>query len=735
MKGNIYYVADNNIFGYINGHDGVEYYFHKSALVNCTIYDLYEGDLVEFDYVRDAKGISAYNLRKLDGVQVDKNGNTHPGINPLICLDHFGKLEKNIIDKLSETFYVTNGGSVLQIGQSIYKYCLVKPTSIFTEQFNLQREIAVIFSDYSSFEPRTLDALSQVIIQKQRSNLRIERICNILISSDTKIESNIRDLLKNDLDMQVIIPFTYNEFSSTDWTSNKLLNRFRDFFFDRDLFALSAPIQKDLYFFGRRDYVQNLVNRALSGEHSGVFGLRRSGKTSVLYAIGRALTRSDIACCFFDCQKYHMSRWHELLFEVALQLKESYKANILLVKEKYTEKQATAQFHDDLNKILPNDNITVLLFDEIEHLTFGIAMSNHWQKENDYIFFWQAIRSYYQTSPNKIAIIIAGTNPKINETPIVNGYDNPMYQQLTNDTYLPAFDLTHTSEMINKLGNYMGLFFNEEVCNLLTIDFGGHPFLIRRVCSSVNKYIIDRGLSKPCSIDKAIYNVVKDTFTQNEADKFCELILHVLMQSYLNEFSLLKKIALNDTDVDIDNTIISHLIGYNLITYTNSIYDFKIEVVRRYLQKHFKYERENLSEEEKRTEISIRRNKCEQALRKLIKTQLLVKYNRNTVCAVVLQSLETKNRSIKSTLSYDDLFDPSKNEIYFTDLINIIKKNWECFGNYFACKKQVAISHLTIINGSRADCHAIDIDDMEFNSFRSSITWLENLLDDYISEN
>ena len=732
MEGNIYYIADKNTYGFINGHDGEEYFFHKSDLLNCTIYNLYEGDFVEFDYIKNDHGLKAIKIRKINGVQTDKNGNANPGINPLINLEHFTERERQIISKLSKVFYITNGGSIIQIGQSTYKYCLAKPTSEFTEQFNLQREIAVVFSDYSNFEPRTLDAIAQVILEKQRSKLRIERICSILISSDPQIELSIRDLLKNDLDMQVIIPFSYQEFNTDNWNPYNIVNRFRGYFFDRDLFAFSAPIQKDLYFFGRRDYVQSLVNRALSGEHSGVFGLRRSGKTSVLFAISRALKRNNIDCIFFDCQKIHQLRWFELLFEVVQQLYIYFQKETEHIQKEYTEKQAISLFHQDLNKLLNSRNPVILLFDEIEHLTFDIAMSSHWKTENDFIFFCQAIRSYYQTYPNKISLIIAGTNPKINETPIVNGYDNPMYEQLTNDTYLPSFDLTHTTEMVNKLGGYMGLKFNDEVCALLTTDFGGHPFLIRRVCSSINKYITEHCIQKPCKIDKGIYNVVKDLFVKNEADSFCELILFVLMHSYPNEFIALKRLAFNANDTSIDNAIISHLIGYNIITQSHQVFDFKIEIVRTYLQNKFKFSRENLTQEEKRTEISIRRNRCEQALRKLIKIQLLGKHDRNAARLAVINNLEESSKAPASMLSYENLFNPDRNIIYFKDLTNIIRNNWDCFKNFFDCKKQIVVSHLTIINDLRVDCHAKDIDDKNFASFRSSIEWLEELLKDYM---
>lgn len=728
MQGNLYYIAESNNYGFITGTDEEEYFFHKKDLLNCKVDDLYEGDLLEFTEGKNEKGLCATNIRKIGGVQIGQNGNVSPGINPLICLDHFSKAEKHIISELQKIFYITNGGKIIKIGQSTYKYCLAKPTSVFSEQFNLQREIIIVFSDYLTFEPRSLDAAAQVIIETQRSTLRVERICNILISSDPNIELKIRDLLKNDLDMQVVVPFTYQEFENKI-DENKILNRFREFFFDRDLFAQSAPIQKDLYFFGRRDYVQSLVNRAMTGEHSGVFGLRRSGKTSVLYAIKRALTRNKIKSILIDCQKMHLYRWNEVLYELLKDIATIYNQKINYTANEFTEKRATSLFHQELNRII--DDKLVILFDEIEHLTFDISITDHWKNGKDFILFWQAIRSFYQTYPNKIAVIIAGTNPKINETPIIAGYDNPMYEQLTNDTFLPAFDLQHTSEMVKKLGGYMGMNFSDEVCTYLTTDFGGHPFLIRRVCSSINKYA-QKKLSKPLNVTKAIYNQAKNLFISSEADRFCELILHVLIQSYANEYAALKHLALSGDYSEVDTTILSHLLGYNIVYESNGVYDFKIEIIKDYLNRTYKFENKNLSQEEKRTEISIRRNKVEQNLRKIIKTQLLSKYNQTIASQRVIVCLEAKYQAKATSLSYNDLFNPHKNNIFFKDLAKIIENNWGCFVNIFNQKKQFTMAQLNIINDLRVDCHAIDISDTEFATFRAAITWLEKILEPFI---
>src|SRR5258707_13907726 len=110
----------------------------------------------------------------------------YPGLNPNIRLSHFNQNEQKIIRCLASEWYVTNGGEPIQLSHtSIYRYVLIKPTNYLKQQFNLEREIVVVFSPYESFEPRTLDAFDAAA--RKHQTLRLERLCGILISMDIAV--------------------------------------------------------------------------------------------------------------------------------------------------------------------------------------------------------------------------------------------------------------------------------------------------------------------------------------------------------------------------------------------------------------------------------------------------------------------------------------------------------------------------------------------------------------------
>ncbi len=90
---------------------------------------------------------------------------TTPGKHSQFALSRFGEEERTILSKLTR-WYLTNSGAHLQLATSEYDYFLMKPTAMFSEMFNIEREIIAVFSPYPRFEPRTLDVFD---VAQQRS--------------------------------------------------------------------------------------------------------------------------------------------------------------------------------------------------------------------------------------------------------------------------------------------------------------------------------------------------------------------------------------------------------------------------------------------------------------------------------------------------------------------------------------------------------------------------------------
>ena len=372
------------------------------------------------------------------------------------------------------------------------------------------------------------------------------------------------------------------------------------------------------------------------------------------------------------------------------------------------------------------------IFDEIENISIKTSPVAHWKSGEDFIPFWQTLRSIFQKETDLLSYLIIGTNPYSIEQSSINGTDNPIYNFITPE-YIPGFNHSDVKEMVYKLGSIMGLHFEEQIFSKLIEDFGGHPFLIRQVCGIINT-LVKESIKKPATIDRLIYLEAKKLFVQKNQN-YIEMILNVLLDYYGVEYEMLEYLAIGDkTEFDFyaqEQSYTNHLIGYGILSKNdNNQYDFKVDLIKDFIAEKNKYKKKELSIEEKLQEISERRNKLEPKLRNLIKTILLSNLGKHEAKEFILNIFGGKRKNTLRKLSYSQLFNASKSEIYFSDLSKIISKKWDLFKNIFLESKQDTFQRLENINKYRNDAHAKEITEDEFILFRLSIEKIEQDLDE-----
>jgi len=662
----------------------------------------------------------------------DMNERVRPGMNPQVILSHFDQQERQILERFKKDWYVTNGGCELWLSPtSNYRYALIKPTDIFQEMFNIDREIVLLFSPYENFEPRTLDAIPKATAKHPA--LRIERICSVLVSKDPDITHKLRELLKNDQEAQIVVPFTYNELKVSKSDPYFFRNRFIEHFYARDLFASESPLRKDLYFFGRTDLVHSILNRHRSNQVSGLFGLRKTGKTSVIFGVQRGLQKVEGVSAFIDCQTpaFHRLRWNHALHHVLVEVRKQNDLNERLGQlDDYTETQAPVFFEKHLRRMSEQlgSKAIMLIFDEIENITPTVSPSEHWRGGGDFVLFWQTIRSLFQSSSGLFSYLLVGTNPLCVELPTIGSTDNPLFAQVPLE-YIPGFDVPHTREMVRRLGRIMGLNFDEVIYGKLTEDCGGHPYLMRHICSVIHRI---SNSERPVRVDKTLYAQAVDIFLRDYS-QFLEMILSVLREYFNDEFEMLRLLSRGDLKTfqefaQLSPLYTKHLLGYGVLQEVEHRFDFRIEVVRRHLQAREKYKKLHMTTEEKRSEISERRNDMEQKLRKLCRMQLLAQVGEGDARDTVLSILGSPRAARCSGFPYRDLFDGNRSGILFSDIPKIINKHWDCFSNVLGRDKEKVVRDLHTINELRVDAHAKDISDEEMAVFRVAAGWIEESL-------
>jgi len=263
----------------------------------------------------------------------------------------------------------------------------------------------------------------------------------------------------------------------------------------------------------------------------------------------------------------------------------------------------------------------------------------------------------------------------------------------------------------------------------LTEDCGGHPYLMRHICSVIHRI---SNSERPVRVDKTLYAQAVDIFLRDYS-QFLEMILSVLREYFNDEFEMLRLLSRGDLKTfqefaQLSPLYTKHLLGYGVLQEVEHRFDFRIEVVRRHLQAREKYKKLHMTTEEKRSEISERRNDMEQKLRKLCRMQLLAQVGEGDARDTVLSILGSPRAARCSGFPYRDLFDGNRSGILFSDIPKIINKHWDCFSNVLGRDKEKVVRDLHTINELRVDAHAKDISDEEMAVFRVAAGWIEESL-------
>lgn len=655
-----------------------------------------------------------------------------PGIHSNFEDVHYSADERKIIKRLALEWFVTSSTKPIELSEkSIYRGMLCKPADLYREMFHLEREVAVIFSSYSELEPRTIDAFEPLMARF--GALRIEPICRILVSRDGNVEERIREFLKNDPELPIIVPFTYDELLYNR-DPHLVENRFRSHFFSRDLFAFESPLKRDTYFFGRTDLINSILARHKSNENSGLFGLRRSGKTSIVYGLERASKLGNQSFVSIDCQSpsVHQRRWNDLLFYILNKVVEKYSLpKKTISSSNYTEIDAADSFFSDIRTLhgLIGRSPIMLAFDEIERISPKTGSSPHWRDGDDFVLFWQAVRSAFQRHTGIFSFLLIGTNPQAIETAVINHHDNPLFNSVPIE-FIPGFKAEQTNEMVKRLGMYMGINFEDRVCSDVHNDFGGHPYLIRHVCSLMSKRA---KLKRPVFLDRTIYQAAKKEFVENYAN-YTEMILDVLVRDFPDEYLLLEALALGDLETfnafKGEHALTNHLRGYGLIEQGLEGYFFKIDSVRDHLRAKAHFRSPVKSDNERRVEVAARRTSLEPALRRLVLTIFRANFGKSAKTEF-LTHLKGQTLARVQAVELAAALAPNSIETNLSDLAKVIAARWPLFQNMFSIKKEQFEFYIESIRAVRTEeAHSGKISDDDFQLARIAFGKMEQDLRD-----
>lgn len=560
----------------------------------------------------------------------------------------------------------------------------------------------------------------------------------------------VKDDRSTNPDSRLLVPFSMDELQG-EFSEEVFNNRLRDFLYEKDLFGIAVPLQNDTLFFGkdRSNVISELYARYKQGEEGGLFGLRRIGKTSILNLLKLRIQQSDGVAVYFDCSNSHHYRWNEFLRYVIATILQEYSSDkndqiffrkdfcLDLSEDRYDEKNAAQSFSRDIQDMyaeLGQRRILIIL-DEIESVGYKTSPSVWWKEQNDALYFWQAIRANIQMYSECLSFIVAGVNPMCIERQEINGTDNPIFGMF-NPTYISLFEYDDIKNMVSSIGGRQGLSFEEQVYGKLMEDYGGHPFLVRQVCSKINNGLNNQKVQRPTVVSVNSYKLKSDEYRQ-DMTSVIEQILGVVQSYYPQEFELLKRLALDGRnafkkEIALGENGIRHLIGYCLIEKVEGEYIIRIKSIEDYLKTKFIYDSTLNEQRDKRARINIRRDDIEQKLRMLILYTLNAKYGKKAkdqLIAIVEKT--TTDTTQKTKLINAPSLKKAMEELYLSQLKIIMEKDWKSYAVIFP-DKSLFEAYMDILQRSRnVASHARSVTDEEEVQYTVAFGYFEKALEEY----
>ena len=467
--------------------------------------------------------------------------------------------EESHLRPFIQNFDVTWASRRRAFGSDLSVYFL-KPEPHMERAFGFESEILAVYSQYDSLQPRTFQAIEQ-FHSDEPGRGRVDSMITFLISEANEPVSWAKQYMAANPESRLVAAFNASMLRDNEGDAWMIRSMLSDQLYQRDLFNHRLPVNSDYFFFGREDLIFDLHNAFKRSENRGLFGLRKTGKTSVFFKLQRLIesTSKDIFI-YIDCKfpPHRSSTWNQLLMRLADQL-----VGRRFDYSRTDESHASDAFLAALENVSDETKVA-LVFDEIEYISPDSPLDDHWKR--DFVPFWQTIW-HAQSLFGNLAVFVGGVNPTIVEQDLIGNSQNPLFGIVPHQ-YLGGLSISEVRRMLRTLGRPMGLRFNEDAIGYIFDQYGGHPLLTRIACSIIHWTLRDEAEELPRVVDEEWLRSTEDHI-EAELSFYCGHVVSELKLFYPDEYEVMTEIVNgNLADVyefTVDRTFTTHLNNYGLL--------------------------------------------------------------------------------------------------------------------------------------------------------------------------
>ncbi len=486
-----------------------------------------------------------------------------------------------IIKALSATFEATYATDK-KINNTEISVFLLKPKQEIKDSFGLNYEILAVYSAFPSVQPRIMQAIEHILDQEPAKG-RVDRIIIIIISDDKDIRAWERQYSMDHPDARIMIPiYSRDLYSAVDARLfiNSLL---RDRLYHADLFDYRLPLNTDAFYFGRSAELSKITGAIDRGENVGIFGLRKTGKTSFLFKLRRTLHDSGKTELFYyDCKlpEIRSLKWADFILKICRDVSQR-------LQIRWKQPATLVDTIDLLRTLIARSKKKIILaFDEIEFISPNAVLDTHWSR--DFVDFWQTIWGI-QSQQRKVVAIISGVIPKVIETERYSGVQNPLFS-IVKIHYLRGFPGPDVMSMVTTIGGKVGIKFDQGSIDYLLERFGGHPYLIRLACSNLLENLDIQQKPRPFQLTRDFLAAGQDIREKNLLP-YIRHIVAELQDFYPVEYEVLELLSADQYkeyyELAVEPEFVEHLKQYGIVTEKSGHDEIAIPVAKKFIAKEY----------------------------------------------------------------------------------------------------------------------------------------------------
>lgn len=350
--------------------------------------------------------------------------------------------------------------------------------------FGFTREVMIFYSPHKDLQGRAFKAAVRELTRSDRS---VTPDTFFMWSPDQRLRTKLHDW---SLPTELAIPLLID-----DEDHLSLISLLRDYIYARDLFYITTPV-KGASFFGRRTLLQSLRDDVFNQRVTGLFGLRKSGKTSILLQLKEDLQSSSVVCVLMDLEAFPSppeDPTDDIVADLRRRVIDELKAAGLRTQElsQLPDRPSILELKNALQAIskrLSRDGTRILLMlDEIEYLTPADRIDIAEGDMPRIAQFLAALRSVVQETDN-FTFVLSGLTSAVIEGGRLYGRPNPLFSW-AKAVYVRPLAREEADDLASTVGGKMGIQIEPGALEALHEASGGHAYLYRNLSSAVVSHL------------------------------------------------------------------------------------------------------------------------------------------------------------------------------------------------------------------------------------------------------